>query len=260
MWDDAVTDDLVRAALAGAAELRQATVRLWGPPEAELAEVLRAHEDGPSADGFADLEVTTCLRDGELEVVTRYAPTAQPAYDALLAALHAHFGAQVFSDDDRTVDEVVADLLRGRGATVATAESCTAGLLAGRLADRAGSSAYLQGGFVTYANEVKTSQLGVEEALLQRVGAVSEEVAVAMARGARERLGTTYGISVTGVAGPDGGTAEKPVGLVHVCVSGPDGDEPRELRLGGSRAHVRARTVVSCLHLLRELLTTAGPV
>lgn len=260
MWDDAVTDDLVRAALAGAAELRQATVRLWGPPEAELAEVLRAHEDGPGADGFADLEVTTCLRDGELEVVTRYAPAAQPAYDALLAALHAHFGAQVFSDDGRTVDEVVADLLRGRGATVATAESCTAGLLAGRLADRAGSSAYLQGGFVTYANEVKTSQLGVEEALLQRVGAVSEEVAVAMARGARERLGTTYGISVTGVAGPDGGTADKPVGLVHVCVSGPDGDEPRELRLGGSRAHVRARTVVSCLHLLRELLTTAGPV
>ena len=259
MWADAVGDELVQAALTGAAELRQATVRLWGPPEAELAEVLRTHEAGPDAAGFAELEVTTCLRDGELEVVTRYAPESQPAYDALLSTLHASFGERVFSDDGRTVDEVVADLLRERGATVATAESCTAGLLAGRLGDRPGSSAYLVGGFVTYANEVKTSQLGIDAGLLERVGAVSEEVAVAMARGARERLATTYGISVTGVAGPDGGTAEKPVGLVHVCLSGPHGDEPRELRLGGSRAHVRARTVISCLHLLRELLTTDGP-
>jgi len=260
MWEDAVADGLVRAAVAGADELRQATVRLWGPPEAELAEVLREHEEGGGAAGFAALEVTTCLRDGELEVVTRYSPDAQPAYDALLAVLHAHFGDRVFSDDGRSVDEVVADLLRAQGLTLATAESCTAGLLAGRIADRPGSSAYLLGGFVTYADEVKTSQLGVDPDLLARVGAVSEEVAVAMARGARERLGTTLGVSVTGVAGPDGGTPEKPAGLVHVCVSREGRDEQRELRLGGSRAHVRARTVVSCLHLLRELLTTDGPV
>lgn len=259
MWDDAVGDPLVRAALAGAAELRQATIRLWGPPEAELAEMLREHEDGPDAAGFSDLEVTTCLRDGELEVVTRYALDAQPAYEALLAAVHARFGTAVFSDDGRSIDEVVADLLLAREATVATAESCTAGLLAGRLADRPGSSAYLLGGFVTYADDVKTSQLGVDPDLVARVGAVSQEVAVAMARGARERLGTTIGISVTGVAGPGGGTADKPVGLVHVCVSTAGGDEPRELRLGGSRTHVRARTVASCLHLLRELLTTDGP-
>ena len=252
MWEDAVASAPVRAVLERAEELRQEQVRIWGPPEAELAGVLREHERRHGSLPDAGLEVTTCVRDGELEVVTRFGPAAQDAYEALRSALHAAFGEQLYADDGRSLDEVVADGLLAAGATVATAESCTAGLLAGRLADRPGSSAYLTGGFVTYANEAKTAEVGVPAALIERVGAVSREVAEAMATGARERLGTTYGVGITGVAGPGGGTPEKPVGLVHVALAGPDGVVHRELRLGGSRAVIRRRTVVACLHLLRE--------
>ncbi len=251
MWDDAVDDDLVVAALAGREELRQSVVRVWGPPEAELAALLRDHEQTHGLDG---LEVTTCLRDGELEIVTRYSPAAQATYETLERALHDGFGDQVFGVDGETVDEVVARLFNQTGATVATGESCTAGLLAGRLADRPGSSAYLPGGFVTYSNAAKVAELGVPQRLLDSVGAVSAEVAQAMAEGARRRLGTTYGVGITGVAGPGGGTADKPVGLVHVCVSSDQQTVGRRLMLGGSRGHVRARTVTSCLHLLREQL------
>lgn len=256
MWDAAVRHPFVVAALAGAGELRQRTVRLWGPPEAELAGLLRElGRDRPET--LAGLEVTTCLRDGELEVVSRHAPDAEPAADLLAAALVDRFGSAVFAVDHSTVDDLVARQLLAQGATVATAESCTAGLLAGRIADRPGSSAYLRGGLVVYADDVKTTLAGVSAETLASVGAVSREVAVALARGARERVGATYGIGVTGVAGPGGGTAEKPVGLVHVCVSGPAGDEHRRLQLAGDREHVRRRTVVTCLHLLREVLDGA---
>ncbi|MCH1866959.1 competence/damage-inducible protein A [Nocardioides sp. CFH 31398] len=253
MWTDAVDHPLVREALSGAEELRQSTVRLWGPPEAELAALLRDHEEThPGA--LDDLEVTTCLRDGELEVVVRHSPAAQERTDALVAALTDRFGDAVFSPAGERVDDLVAEALIAAGATVATAESCTAGLVAGRLADRPGSSAYLRGGVVAYANDVKTDHVGVPAETIERVGAVSEEVAVALAEGVRERYDATYGIGVTGVAGPGGGTPEKPVGLVHVAVAGPDGVHPRRLQLGGDRDHVRRRTVVSVLHLLREVL------
>ncbi|MBZ5734023.1 competence/damage-inducible protein A [Nocardioides sp. TRM66260-LWL] len=252
MWREALDAAPVRAVLDRAEELRQEQVRIWGPPEAELAGLLRDHEREHGSLADAGLEVTTCVRDGELEVVTRFAPSAQPAYDALLASLHAGFGTRLYADDGRSLDDVVAEALLARGATVATAESCTAGLLAGRLADRPGSSAYLTGGFVTYANEAKTAEVDVPAELIERVGAVSREVAEAMATGTRRRLGTTFGIGITGVAGPGGGTPEKPVGLVHVALAGPDGIVHRELRLGGSRALIRRRTVVCCLHLLRE--------
>ncbi|QIX26656.1 nicotinamide-nucleotide amidohydrolase family protein [Nocardioides sp. JQ2195] len=153
-----------------------------------------------------------------------------------------------------TLDERLAAALLAREATVATAESCTAGLVAGRLADRPGSSAYLIGGFVTYANEAKTAEVGVPEDLLARVGAVSEEVAVAMAQGARARLGTTYGVSTTGVAGPGGGTPDKPVGLVHVAVASAGAVRHRRLQLDGNRAQVRADSVTASLELLLEAL------
>ncbi|MGA8255481.1 MAG: nicotinamide-nucleotide amidohydrolase family protein [Nocardioides sp.] len=194
------------------------------------------------------------MRDGELEIVTRHSPAAADAYAALTAHLHESFGAAVFSDDAGSIDEVVAGLLRAANATVATAESCTAGLLAGRLADVPGSSAYLLGGFVTYANEAKVAEVGVPQELLDTVGAVSAEVAEAMATGARDRLSTDYGIGITGVAGPDGGTADKPVGLVHVCLVVGDEVHPLRLMLGGSRAAIRQRTVVAALHLLRTTL------
>lgn len=258
MWPDALASAPVRAVLDRAEELRQAEVRIWGPPEPELAALLRAHEEAHGSLDDAGLEVTTCVRDGELEVVTRYRPAAAPAYDRLLAALHDHFGAQVYADDGRGLDEVVAGLLLERGATVATAESCTAGLLAGRLADRAGSSAYLLGGFVAYADTAKTAELGVPAALIEEHGAVSREVAEAMARGARERLGASVGVGVTGIAGPGGGSAEKPVGLVHLAVDLDGTLSHRELRLRGDRGTVRRRSVVAALHLVRTALERPG--
>ncbi len=251
MWDDALADPAVQRALAGREELRQATIRLWGTPESELAATLRDHEDE-----LTGLEVTTCLRQGELEVVSRYAPAAAPAQEALLAALRADFADTLFSPGGETVEELVATGLQRRGWTVATGESCTAGLLAGRLADRPGSSAYLLGGLVTYADAAKRTLLGVPPELLESVGAVSAEVARAMADGARAALGTDVGVGITGVAGPGGGTPDKPVGLVHLCVTTADRVLPLRVQLGGDRAAVRERTVVVALHLLRELLTT----
>lgn len=256
MWGTALADPVVEVALrsAGAVTLRQETIRATGLPEAELAELLRGHESRHGSLEDAGLEVTTCLRDGDLEVVTRFRPDADAAYAQLLATVADRFGEAVYSTDGSSLDQVVATGLRSRRWTVATAESCTAGLLAGRLAGLPGSSDYLVGGVVAYSDTVKTSELGVPVELLSRHGAVSEEVAVAMARGARERFGTTLAVSVTGVAGPGGARPGKPVGLVHVAVDGPDGTVHRELRLGGGRAQVRARTVTSCLHLVRSLL------
>ena len=249
MWPDALADPLVQQAIAGAPRLRQSTLRLWGTPESEIAATLREHDD--ELDG---LEITTCLRDGELEIVTRWSPDASAAHDALVRAVREDFPDTLFSPDGRTVDAIVADLLLEAGATIATAESCTAGLLSGRLADRPGSSAYLLGGIVSYADEVKRDQLGVPQTLLDAVGAVSAEVAVAMANGVRERLGTTVGVGITGVAGPGGGTPTKPVGLVHVCVTDGARTVARELHVPGSRENVRHRSVVSAMHQVRELL------
>ena len=250
MWPDAVAHPLLAAVLGGGEELRQSTLRLFGTPESELAATLREHDDE-----LGGLEITTCLTSGgELEIVTRYSPADQATYDSLVTAVREDFPDTLFSDDGRTLDELVALALLDAGATIATAESCTAGMLASRLADRPGSSAYLLGGIVSYANEVKRDQLGVDQGLLDTVGAVSAEVARAMADGARLRLGTTYGVAITGVAGPGGGTPEKPVGLVHVCLTSADATHPLELRLGGSRDRIRTRTVVEVLHLVRRVL------
>ncbi len=249
MWAAALRDPLVAAALDGRTELRQDTMRLWDTPESELAASLRRHA------AVADrLEVTTCLRDGELEVVTRSHAQDADAVEALRAALLADFPGSLYSPDGRTVDDLVAERLLATGRTIATAESCTAGLLAGRLADRSGSSAYLIGGLVTYSNEAKRTLLGVPSELLDRVGAVSEEVARAMADGVRDRMGADVGISVTGIAGPTGGTPQKPVGLVHLCAADARDSIHRRVVLGGGRAEVRRRSVVVALHLLRELL------
>jgi nicotinamide-nucleotide amidase len=249
MWRAALDDRVVQAALAGRQELRQSTIRLWGTPESELAATLRENQSR-----LASLEITTCLRDGELEIVTRFAPAAQPAYDHLEAVLAETYADTIFSTDGQTIDDVVAEAMLARGLTIATAESCTAGLIAGRLADRPGSSAYLLGGLVTYSNQAKHDLLGVPAELIESVGAVSAEVAAAMADSARTRLGADIGIGITGIAGPGGGTADKPVGLVHLCVSNNEASLARRIRLPGNRADVRTRAVVVALHLLRELL------
>jgi nicotinamide-nucleotide amidase len=247
MWPRALETEAVRAAISAREEVRQRTLRLWGAPESELAATLRGLD-------VAQLEITTCLRDGELEIVTRYGPQAQGAYDAFAAAIATTHHDTLYSPDGRTIDDLVAGTLLERGLTIATAESCTAGLLAGRLTDRPGSSAYVLGGLVVYSNEAKHALAGVPTELIDRVGAVSAEVATALAAGARERLGADVGVGITGIAGPDGGTPEKPVGTVHFCASTAQRSVDRKVRVPGSRADVRARSVTIALHLVRTLL------
>jgi nicotinamide-nucleotide amidase len=250
MWPAAVAAPPVRDLLARAGTLEERTVRMYGIPEAELAATLRALEaDGPALDG---LEITTCLRRGELEVSTVFAPAAEPAYAAFEAALRERHRDTIFSTDGATIDVVVARLLAGR--TVATAESCTGGLMAGRLTDLAGSSAYVAGGVVVYSNEAKTALAGVPAALIEAHGAVSPEVARALAAGARERFAADVGIGITGIAGPGGGTPAKPVGTVCLCISTATEALERTVHLPGSRAHVRDRTTTTAMHMLRELL------
>jgi nicotinamide-nucleotide amidase len=252
MWSDAVVTEAFRAAAAGAVEYRQEMLRLFGIPESEIAETLRLAED---AHGLTGLEITTCLRRGEVEVVTRYEPAAQATYDAFEATVRERHADTLFSDDGTSVDQQVAQLLRDRGWTIATAESCTGGLIAGRLTDLAGSSDYVRGGLVVYDNAAKTALAGVPAATIDAVGAVSPEVAEALADGARARLSADVGVGVTGIAGPGGGTEDKPVGLVWVSVAGPDGLRiTRKLQLPGGRFDVRDRTTTVALHLVRRLV------
>ncbi|PRY47686.1 competence/damage-inducible protein cinA [Geodermatophilus tzadiensis] len=253
MWPAALAAGPVREVLAGATELRQETIRLWGTLEAQLAATLRDLEPG-----LGGLEITTCLREGELEIVTRFEPDAQAAYDRLAAALAEEYAATLFSTGP-TLDELVAGALSDQGLTIATAESCTGGLLVARLIARAGSSAWVLGGITSYADSAKEQLVGVPGEMLAEFGAVSPQVALALAEGARARFGADVGVGITGIAGPGGGTPDKPVGTVHLCVVGPEGTQARSVRFPGSRTAVRERSVVLALHLLRQLLLGGSP-
>ena len=263
MWPRALDTDALRSALAGARVYRNGTLRLFGMPESEIAETLRvAEREGVE---LARMEVTTCLKRGEVEVVTRYEPDAQDVYDAFVAVVQRRHADTLFSTDGATVDQQVAALLRGSpgGArpprTLATAESCTAGLLAARITELPGSSEYFSGAIVTYSNAAKVALAGVPEALIEAHGAVSAEVATALADGARAALGADVGVGVTGVAGPGGGSEQKPVGLVWLSVTtgGANRSIPltRSVQLPGGRADVRDRATTVALHLLRRALS-----
>ena len=258
MWTAALRDsEQLRAALAGAAEYRRDMLRLYGIPESEIAATLRAAQDAGVE--LERLEITTCLRRGEVEVVTRYEPAAAPVYDAFAQLVRERHARTLFSDDGTTVDEQVFGLLRADGArpvqTIAAAESCTGGLLSARLTERPGSSDAVRGGLVVYSDEAKVKLAGVDPALIEHVGAVSEEVAAALADGARAALDADVGVGITGIAGPGGGTAEKPVGLVWLAVSHGDGRRlTRSVNLPGSRADIRDRSTTVALHLIRRLL------
>jgi nicotinamide-nucleotide amidase len=255
MWQAAVATDAVQAAIAGRTQYRQETVRMFGLPESGLAETLRDAEG--TVPGFDRLEITTCLRRGELEIVTRFEPQDEAAYTALLEALRDRHAREIFSTDGALIDDQIAELLRGR--RIATAESCTAGLLAARLTERPGSSAYVAGGVVAYANTAKTDLLGVDATLIDAHGAVSEPVAEAMARGALSRFGADTAIAITGVAGPGGGTEGKPVGTVCFSVALADGGfVTRTTTLPGNRSDVRERSTTVAMHLLRRALTGPG--
>lgn len=256
MWHAAQDSEAFRTAVAGRVEYRQEMLRLFGIPESEIAETLRVAE---AAGGLDGLEITTCLRRGEVEVVTRFEPSAAPAYEQLVAVVRERHADTLFSEDGTGVDVQVAELLRSRRLTVATAESCTGGLLAGRLTDLAGASDYMLGGVVVYANEAKVALAGIDPALIEAHGAVSPAVAEALADGARSALGADVGVGITGIAGPGGATEAKPVGLVCFAVAGPDGLRlTRSATLPGSRADVRDRSTTVAMHMTRRLLLGEG--
>lgn len=254
MWQAAAATDAVADALAGRTLYEQETVRMFGLPESGLAETLR--EAQRDVDGFDRLEITTCLRRGELEIVTRFEPQDAPVYDALLATLSDRHAQEIFSTDGALVDDQVAALLTGRA--IATAESCTGGLLAARLTERPGSSAYVCGGVVAYANSAKAEVLGVDPELIEAHGAVSEPVAEAMARGALARFGADTAVAITGVAGPGGGTEAKPVGTVCFSVALADGVVvTRTTTMPGGRSDVRDRSTTIAMHMLRRVLSAS---
>jgi nicotinamide-nucleotide amidase len=250
LWPSALAADEFRALLAHTQPPGRRVLRLFGVSESAVARALA--DAGGDGDG---VEVTICARDFEIHVDFVIQPGAEARADVLEAAFLPPLEQWLYGRDDRGVEEHVLDLCRARGLRLATAESCTGGLVAARLTSIPGSSDVVLGGVVAYANAVKEAELGVPAEAIAEHGAVSAEVAALMAQGARERLGAEVAVSVTGIAGPDGGSAEKPVGLVYLHAEGPDGGVGREFSFPGDRASIRARSVVGALHLVRRLLT-----
>jgi nicotinamide-nucleotide amidase len=251
MWPQAIETQAVRRVLEGAQPYLHQTLRMFGLPESEIAKTLR--EIGDEVD-LEPLEITTCLRRGELEVEVRHRPGAEDAANRLMQGIAERHERFVFSRDGSTIDEQVAALLRERH-RIGLAESCTAGLLAARLAEPPGASQYLAGGVVAYSNEAKIELLGVPAELISEHGAVSPEVAEAMADGALARFEADIGVGTTGIAGPEGGSEEKPVGYVCVCVKLAGGPAiAREPVIPGDRAEIKDRACTLSMHLVRRLL------
>ena len=249
LWPRALETESVRRVLEQAHAPERRVLRFYGASESEIARALA--ESGGEGEG---LQATICARDFEIHVDLMVEPGGERRAGELALALRARVGRYLFAEDERRVEELVLDACRGGGLTLATAESCTGGLVAARLTSVPGSSDVVVGGVVAYADEVKAGELDVPTELLQRHGAVSAEVAEAMAAGARARLGAGVAVAVTGIAGPGGGSEEKPVGLVYLHAQGPDSGLARELNLPGDREAIRGRATVASLHLVRTLL------
>jgi nicotinamide-nucleotide amidase len=202
--------------------------------------------------------IGTTAKAGQITVrVTARAATAAEAAALVerdVAAVAERLGELVFGGDEQTVAAVVGGVLAEAGRSVATAESCTGGMIGEMITEVPGSSEYFRGGCIAYANEAKVSALGVSEEDLAAHGAVSEPVAEAMAAGARRLFGADWAVSTTGIAGPGGGTSEKPVGLVYVGVAGPAGAEVHRHVFPGDRASVRRRAALYALNHLRLAL------
>ena len=250
LWPNALTTEAVRRVLdRGRPPLRR-TLRFFGVGESTVAQAFaEAGGDGGGVD------VTICARDFEVVVELFAEPEAAKRAEALTDELRQRLKRHLYSDDGRTIDEIVLELCRQRGLTLVTAESCTGGLLAARLTATPGYSDVTLGGIVAYGNELKQSELGVSKTMIDHHGAVSAEVAKAMAKGARERLGADVAIAITGVAGPGGGSEEKPVGLVYYHVETLDVGRGASFNFPGDRDSIRRRAVVASLHLVRRLLT-----
>jgi nicotinamide-nucleotide amidase len=251
LWARALETEPFQRLLARATAPTRRVLRFYGVGESAVAEVLeRAGGDG---DG---VEVTICARDFETHLDLIVGPGAEARAEELERQLVASLDNYLFSRTESPVEELVLKLCRAGGLRLATAESCTGGLVAARITSVPGSSDVFVGGIVSYANEVKAAELGVPAEVLRANGAVSPETAAAMADGVRERLHADVGVAVTGIAGPGGGTPEKPVGLVYVHAAGPGGARrAAELSFPGDRETIRSRATVAALHLVFKLVT-----
>ena len=250
LWPRALESGPVRKVLSRAREPERRVLRFYGASESEIARALE--ESGGEGGGVT---ATICAREFEIHVDLFVEEEGRARADELVEGLRERAGRHLFVEDERSVEAMVLDACREHGLTLATAESCTGGLVAARLTSVPGSSDVFLGAVVAYADEVKARELDVPAEVLERHGAVSAEAAAAMAAGVRVRLGADVAVSVTGVAGPGGGTPEKPVGLVYLHAEGPEGSLARRLDLPGDREAIRSRAAVAALHLVRTLLT-----
>jgi nicotinamide-nucleotide amidase len=249
LWARAVETEPVQRVFAAARMPGHRILRFFGLPESAVARVVEGA--GGEREGVA---ITICAHDLEVQVDLVVQAGAEAQAQRVQQALREELPQALFADDDRPVESMVLQLAREQGLTMGAAESCTGGLVAARLSSVPGSSDVFVGGVVAYDDRLKRELLGVPEEILDRHGAVSAETAAALASGAREALGADVAVSVTGVAGPGGGTEEKPVGLVYLHAASPEGEKALELHLPGDRDAVRRRAAASALHLLRRLL------
>jgi nicotinamide-nucleotide amidase len=260
MFESAVTPLLI--ARTGGRAVHRRVIKIAGRRESEVEAVAQPIY-GPLAFELVPIETTILASPGQVELHLSARGAETPAIgDALdrgVRALAAALGPAVFSVDGRALEDVVGARLRARGWRIGLAESCTGGLVGARITDVAGSSAWFVGGVVAYANEVKTAVLGVPAGLIATHGAVSEPVAAAMADGACRALGAEVGVAVTGIAGPTGGTPEKPIGTVVIAVATPAGASVRTWKLRGDRATVRQSAAALALDAVRLAIGSDEP-
>lgn len=250
IWEEAIETAPFRELCERTFVFEEQTIRMIAVPESDIAKSLRDFE---AERGLGELEITTCLRKGELEILISHRPGERDLRDALVAAFRSQYGDAVFSESEETVDQQIVRLLDGR--TLALAESCTGGLLAERLTRARGASRFFKGSAVTYSNDAKARVLSVPEAELEGFGAVSPEVARSMCEGALAAFDSDFSVSITGIAGPAGGAPDKPVGTVefHAC-SRDGGSRSLGIVLPGQRRDVQERAATVALHLVRQLL------
>jgi len=250
LWPRALETEPLRELIAQTTPPERRFLRFFGATESAVAKALA--EAGGDGDG---VEATICARDFEIHVDLLVEPGAVARAEELSGALTDSLRRYLFATRDASVAELVLTECRRRGLTLATAESCTGGMVAERLTSVPGSSTVFVGSVVAYSDEVKVRELGVPEDVLAEHGAVSPRTAAAMAAGIRERLGADVGVAVTGIAGPGGGTEEKPVGLVYVHADAPKGGLDASFQFPGDRDSIRRRATATALHLVRRLLT-----
>jgi nicotinamide-nucleotide amidase len=249
---------VVRARTSGAV-LKTRVLKMASISESDVDQTV-----APLYKTFTNPRTTILSTPGQVELhitaTGSSAAQAEERLEALGSGIRGLLAARIFSEDGRELPAVVASLLRERGLSLSVAESCTGGLLAARLTEVPGSSAFFERGFVTYSNRSKVELLGVPVELIEAQGAVSEAVAEAMAAGARRSAGADIGVGITGIAGPDGGTPQKPVGFVCIAMDGAAGSRVRQALFLGDRERVRHQSTQSALEMLRRGLLGLSPL